>query len=398
MSTQIRLIQPLDILLLRGNKSFGDTGEHGASSMPPSPSVLAGALRSFWLAELQSTPPQVGKKQFRIEEYAPRNKPFPKPEAFEEPVRSQLGTPTEPRGFRLAHSGLAHRVNGHVERVFPIPTDLVIQKDTKDAKDPTIYELTPTRMPEGLLSQLAEGQQVPMLQAPAGKPETQYWLDEAGYHLYLNGKSKEIGIKNLVKVSELWKKDYRLGIALDGDKRTAADGQLYTTEAIALCEGVQLVAEIQGAPDFPAKGNLRLGGDGRGAGFKADTLKPLPSIQAKKGKVKLVLTSPAIFTNGWKLPSQDEQGRIQFAGGSARVATASVPRHQVVSGWNLAEWKPKPAERVVPMSSVYWLEDVQCDADTSLQDVLQELLLSDIDPQRRAEGYNACVLAVWSSD
>lgn len=380
MNTQIRLIQPLDILLLRGNKSFGDTGEHGASSMPPSPSVLAGALRSFWLAELGCD-----LQKFKSA----------KAQDFAEPIRSQLGTPSEPCGFRLAHSGLARRVNAQYERVFPIPTDLVIQKDSKDAKEPTIYALKPTRLPDGLLSQMAEGQQVPMLQAPAGKPETQYWLDEAGYHLYLHGRAKEISIKNLVKVSELWKKDYRLGIALDSDKRTAAEGQLYTTEAIALCEGVQLVAEIQGAPEFPKKGNLRLGGDGRGAGFEAGTLKPLPSIQAKNGKIKLILTSPAIFAGGWKLPSQDEQGRIQFAGGSARVVTASVPRHQVISGWNLAEWKPKPAERVVPTSSVYWLEDVQCDAAASLQAALQELLLSDIDPQRRAEGYNAGVLAAW---
>ena len=286
-------------------------------------------------------------------------------------------------------------MNGHLERVFPIPSDLVIQKATKDATNAKIYALKPMPLPEGLMSQLAEGQQVPMLQAPAGKPESKYWLDEAGYYAYLNGQFNQISNDNLIEVSQLWKKDYRLGIALDGNTRTAAEGQLYTTEAIALCEGVQLVAEIQGADDFPKKGNLRLGGDGRGAGFDVDTLKALPSIQAKNGKVKLTLTSPAIFADGWRLPSQDEQGRIQFAGGSARVITASVPRHQVISGWNLAEWKPKPAERVVPMGSVYWLEDVQCDTATSLQDALQALLLRDTDPQRCAEGYNACQLANW---
>lgn len=380
MNTQVRLIQPLDVLLLRGNKSFGDAGEHGASSMPPSPSVLAGALRSFWLADMGCD-----FAQFKTA----------KPEVFDEPIRSQLGTPTEPRGFRLAHSGLVRRVKDGLQRVFPIPSDLVIQKETKDATEAKIYALKPMPLPEGLMSQLAEGQQVPMLQAPAGKPESKYWLDEAGYHAYLNGQFEQIKNSNLVEVSQLWKKDYRLGIALDGDKRTAAEGQLYTTEAIALCEGVQLVAEIQDAPDFPTKGNLRLGGDGRGAGFEAGTLKPLPSIQAKHGKIKLILTSPAIFAEGWKLPSQDEQGRIQFAGGSARVVTASVPRHQVISGWNLAKWEPKPAERVAPAGSVYWLEDVQLDATTSLQDALQALLLRDTDPQRRAEGYNACQLAHW---
>ena len=383
MSMQTRLIQPLDVLMLRGNKSFGDSGEHGAASMPPNPSVLAGALRSFWLADLGC--------DFNAFKAAT-------PEQYPEPIRSQLGTPTAPRGFRLAHTGLACCVQGQWQRIFPLPTDLVVQKDTKDAKEPAIHALKPQPMPAELMSQLAEGQYVPMLQAPAGKPESKYWLNEQGYHLYLNHQIEQITFDHLVDVATLWKKEYRLGIALDSKLRTASDGQLYTTEAIALCEGVQLVADIQGAPDFPTNGNLRLGGDGRGAGFETGTLKPLPNVQAKaitSGKLKLVLTSPAVFANGWKLPSQADDGRIQFAGGSARVVTASVPRHHVISGWNLAEWKPKPAERVVPMGSVYWLDELQVEAGTSLQDALQALLLQDTDPQRCAEGYNACHLALW---
>ena len=53
MTIQYRFIQPLDILNFRGNKSFGDAGEHGESQMPPRPSIFAGALRSNWLAQQQ---------------------------------------------------------------------------------------------------------------------------------------------------------------------------------------------------------------------------------------------------------------------------------------------------------------------------------------------------------
>ena len=102
MKTQIRIIQPLDVLMLRGNKSFGDSGEHAAASMPPNPSVLAGALRSFWLMQLGCDLQKFNNAQ---------------PEDFAEPIRSQLGTPKTPRGFRLAYSGLARLVNGHLERV-----------------------------------------------------------------------------------------------------------------------------------------------------------------------------------------------------------------------------------------------------------------------------------------
>ncbi len=385
-NSQSRLIEPLDVLMLRGNKSFGDSGEHGASSMPPSPSVLSGALRSFWLADLEVD----------FAKFSGRDKSA-RPEDFEEPIQSQLGTPLHPRGFRLAGIGIARRVDGKPQRIYPIPADLIIQKEAKNSPKPTIYALKPTALADGLFSNLAEGQLVPMLQAPAGKAESGYWLSETGYFTYLQGRiPKE---NDLVKSSELWQSDWRLGIALDSDTRTASDGQLYTTEACAFKKGVYLVADIEGAPDFPEKGNLRLGGDGRGAGFHTEKFVPLPQVSAKNGKLKLVLTSPAIFAEGWKLPGQDEQGRIRFEGGSARVITASVPRHQVVSGWNLAAWQPKPAERVVPMGSVYWLDEIETSApvkdSASLHHALQTLLLTDTDPQRQAEGYNACVLAQW---
>ncbi len=40
MSTSV-FIEPLDVLLLRGNKLFGDPGSHGEALIPPWPSVAA---------------------------------------------------------------------------------------------------------------------------------------------------------------------------------------------------------------------------------------------------------------------------------------------------------------------------------------------------------------------
>ena len=386
MSLQTRLITPLDILMLRGNKSFGDSGEHGVSSMPPSPSVLAGALRSFWLAELGCDLAKFSRRD--------RNNPA-KPEEFAEPICSQLGTPAFPRGFRLAGSGLMRQHNQQWQRLYPLPADLVLQKNAKNKDDthPTLYALKPALLPNGLWCNLGENSYVPLLQAPPGKPESGYWLTEAGYHLYLQGELPPTS--EWIKSSVLWKSDWRLGIALDSDKRTTGDGQLYTTEAIALHDSIRLFVDIEGAPDYPANGNLRLGGDGRGASFDLLEASVLPSVIPNNGKLKLILSSPAIFKDGWQLPTQDANGRIQFEGGSARVVTASVPRHHVVSGWDLANWCPKAAERVVPAGSVYWLDEIQTNNPASLPTALQDLLLGDTDPQRRAEGYNACHIGHW---
>lgn len=378
MSQHSRLISPLDVLMLRGNKSFGESGEHGASQMPPSPSVISGALRSFWLAE----------QQVDVRDFANAKR-----ESLSEPVLSQLGTPADPGTFRLSHTGLVRQKSkGIYERLFPVPSDLVLQKRKKEDNVPVIYGLQPQSLPEGLMSGLPANSRIAVLKAPPGKPESGYWLSEEGFIKYLNGNKPDAS--HLLKSSDLWKSDWRLGIALETRQRTASEGQLYTTEAIALAEHIHLLAEISGAADFPAEGLLRLGGDGRSAHFTSIDIKPFPVITPKHGRIKLLLTSPAIFPNGSQLPGQTADGRIGFTGGSARVVAASIPRNHVVSGWDLANWQPKPAERVVPAGAVFWLEDVQFNG-ASLRNALQELLLSHLDAQRQAEGFNACLPAAW---
>lgn len=41
----------------------------------------------------------------------------------------------------------------------------------------------------------------------------------------------------------------------------------------------------------------------------------------------------------------------------ARLVCAAVPRREVISGWDLLDWRPKDAERVVPAGSAYSFED-----------------------------------------
>ncbi|MCZ7627149.1 MAG: hypothetical protein M5R38_16520 [Candidatus Methylomirabilis sp.] len=45
----------------------------------------------------------------------------------------------------------------------------------------------------------------------------------------------------------------------------------------------------------------------------------------------------------------------------ARLVSAAVPRAQVISGWDLAQRRPKAALRAAPMGTVYWLEAPNAD-------------------------------------
>lgn len=73
-------IEPLDVLLLRGNQSFGDPGSYGDAVMPPWPSVAAGAIRSRMLADAGAD----------LAAFARSEQPHP-----------ALGTPARPGPFTL---------------------------------------------------------------------------------------------------------------------------------------------------------------------------------------------------------------------------------------------------------------------------------------------------------
>ena len=76
-----------------------------------------------------------------------------------------------------------------------------------------------------------------------------------------------------------------------------------------------------------------------------------------------------------------------------------MPRHQVISGWDVAEDRPKPAQKVVPAGAVYSFERRNGDL-SALSELLQEGLWPLFGDeaktypwaQRRAEGFNNVLL------
>jgi CRISPR-associated protein Cmr3 len=106
-----------------------------------------------------------------------------------------------------------------------------------------------------------------------------------------------------------------------------------------------------------------------------------------------VLTTPGIFANGWRLPT-DQAGRFSAGEVRGRVVAAQVARSQVVSGWDLAKWQPKPAERVAPTGSVYWLDELEASEESLFALQAQGLWPEGhIDAARRAEGFNRFTFA-----
>ncbi len=380
MSVETRFLEPLDVLFLRGNKLFGDPGSFGEALIPPWPSVAAGAIRSRMLAD--------AKVDFAA---------FARGAV----VHPELGTPSEPGPFRVTAFHLARRLaDGRVEILYPLPADVVVRENA--AGNATVQSLTPTPFPEG--EGLQSSAPLPLLpvlaESERSKPAAGYWLAESGWRKYLAGETP--GTADLVKSDALWTLDHRVGVGLEAATRRAADGRLFSAQAVAMRPGVGFLAAIRDALP-PSDGTVRLGGDGRAAAVHAvEKTLPEPDYAAiaKTGHCRLVLATPGLFSAGW-LPTgmrreADGSYRFDLHGVRGRLVCAAVPRAEVVSGWDLARWQPKPARRAAPSGSVWWLDELQAPPE-ALRKLAEAGLWSESceDAPRRAEGFNQLFIAAY---
>jgi CRISPR-associated protein Cmr3 len=376
--TDFCFIQPTDVLYLRGNALFGGSGDHGAALMPPWPSVAAGALRSRILADAK-----VDFSAFKSGEAK-----------MSDDIAAAVGSsPSQLGAFRLTHFLLGRKTPSSVEPYMPTPADLVImENDMPEGVE--IHRLQPAELPAGI--QTSRSAAVPLLRiGEQKKPSMQHWLNAKGIKAWIRGETIEAA--HLTETSALWSTDPRLGIALDAAARTAADGGIYTADTIAMKENIGFLIGVEGAASvLPNQGLVRLGGDGRAASVgacKPSLAEPdWPRIE-KTRRFRLMLTTPGVFPEGWRLPGQDETGVWRCAGIEARVVCAAVPRYGVISGWDLAEWRPKDAVRYAPVGSVWWLEMDSGDIAQLQQLIAEGLPMAD--PARRAEGFNRVIAANW---
>jgi CRISPR-associated protein Cmr3 len=373
--TAYRFLPPLDVLFLRGNKLFGDPGSFGESLVPPWPSVAAGALRSRMLAD-----DGVDSVAFATGDIR----------------HSTLGTPTEPGPFRVTFFHVARVTpGGEIELLVEPPVDLTLSRD--DGGGLGLAALVPAPLTAGLASS-APLPLLPILGEPQRrKPAAGCWLNQDGWTAYLQGRLP--ATNDLVPAAKLWQVDARIGVGLDPEQRRADDGKLFTTQAVAFRSETGFLVGVDGA-EPPVAGAVRLGGDGRAAAVRAVAYEPpAPDLVAiaSAGRCRLVLTSPGIFRDGWCLPGVGEDGRFVLGGVRGRLVSAAVPRAQIVSGWDLAGCRPKPAQWAAPAGSVFWLDDLEGTPE-ALGKLAAEGLWSEPceHPQRRAEGFNRFSFAIWS--
>jgi len=366
-------IEPVDVLFLRGNKLFGDPGSYGEALVPPWPSAAAGAIRSAILARDGVDLAAFGKGQQR---------------------HDTLGTPQQPGAFSVRAFRLARQTDGGTEALYAPPADLVVSRDEDGMV--AIRRLTPHRPARGIDCSLPT-EKLPILAQPGrGKPDSGRWLTEAGYHSHLQGNTP--APDQLIGTDQLWAMDERVGVGLEPTRRRAEDGRLFTVQAVAFREGVGFLAATEG-DGFEQETLLRFGGDGRAARCRhVDYQPPAVDLEAicEARRCRIVLTAPGIFPNGWRLPGMDADGNFELMNVKGRVVAAAVGRAEVISGWDLARWQPKPAHRAAPTGSVYWIENLEA-VPEALGNLASHGLWPETgyDAQRKAEGFNRFDWGLW---
>ena len=395
-NTSYYFVRPTDSLFVRGNLVFGDSGEHGPSQMPPPPSLFAGAFRSAILGQDAAHMAQ-----------------FLAGQPLADLARACcLGSYAQPGAFRLSWLSLAGHVKGQAmpEAVVPLPADLLVVNKA-------FAPLIPKALGDGVACAGDLPMRANLFSAKQEKPSAGIYLRGSGLQDHLSGKLPGDASQALEK--QLFKRDPRLGIGLNTDSHTAEDGLIYTTEGYAFsptenCENkftpftsTGFLVGIDGVVDIlPDQGSLRLGGDGRSATYQRVAFKPpiVDGPTAKK-RFRLVLQTPALFGQGWLLDGvvkQEGMYRLQGTGFSARLACAAMGRREIVSGWDLYGWKPKPAQAAVPVGSVYWFDEFEGDFGKLAEWVQGGLWPeneNDMDTtqkMRRAEGYNLAFLGTWN--
>ncbi|MEX8511840.1 MAG: type III-B CRISPR module-associated Cmr3 family protein [Leptothrix ochracea] len=382
MSTTWYFIQPTDSLFVRGNLAFGEAGEHGSSLMPPPPSLFAGALRSAIL----------GRDQAQLRDFVNHGR------SSEPRMDASLGSHTQPGAFRLSWLSLAVNANDHLDALLPLPADLLWLGDTDG-----LATLKPQALPAGVACSGALPLRAVLNTPREAKPEGGRYLRLCDLRSHLTGTTSSKLVEALVKASDLYQRDARLGIGLDTDSGTAADGHIYTTEGFAFRHNIGFLVGIKGMTGLlPAQGHLRLGGDGRSAVYRQVAFNT-PQIDTasidKTKRFRLILQTPGLF-EGWLPPGVVADGETYWLRGqgfSARLVCAAVGRREVVSGWDLHVWAPKKAESAAPAGSVYWFDSFEGNADRLAAWATNGLRVDTSVPvtQRHAEGWNQALLAHW---
>jgi CRISPR-associated protein Cmr3 len=382
MSTWI--IEPRDPLIARDGRPFGpNPGVRATSNTFPFPSTTTGGVRTRTGSDANG--------HFDVNRIAEVKKVF---------VRGPL----------LVQLNVENVID---QWLAPAPGDALLLATTEDGVA-MCKQLVPLHMPKDSMTDLSVEQNLvgmpnPVPDKPLQRPP-RYWYWSQFADWLSQPESSLVNLKDLGTPGPV--QERRTHVRILNTAQTADEGALFQTQGLEFAYadrdsagyGLQTVQRfaLAVATDANLHGGLgALGGERRTVTWRQSNVS-LPEAPdglfgqiSEQGACRLVLLTPACFTNGYQ-PSfllQPQHGVTPHLQGLA------LPRYQVVSGWDFEIGKPKPTRRLAPAGTVLFLKlngDKAAIKQWAKQFWLQTCV-SDKE-QDRLDGFGLAALGVWSGE
>lgn len=315
-------IKALDTLFFRDGKPFtmGDDTV-GVSIFPPAPSVFRGFLRSLYFADGGDTS-----------------------------IAGKTNDPTQ----NISIDFFSFMKSDTDEFLFPVPTDLIIDKnDTDNNMSYLCYDenTLPASSYKFYKLPFILKTQDDAVNVKLKETSGRIYFSLNQLNNYIQGEDPGQG----VELKDMITEEAKIGIGRDDDTRTTSDTKLLYQIVMQRPQNKKLssldfVVGYSGCelPLDKLSGVARIGGEGKLVQIAEESI---PTIQKPEvnNLVKMYLATPAIFTEGWKPEKLFEDHCID-------VAACSLGRYRSFGGWDVAKREPKPMYRAVPAGSVYYLK------------------------------------------
>ncbi|NPV08295.1 MAG: type III-B CRISPR module-associated protein Cmr3 [Anaerolineae bacterium] len=313
-------LEPTDIWLFRDGKPFNAGSDHRAQSLfPPHPTVIQGAIRSHELV----------LKRIDLQDPAA--------------IAAAVGTSEDYGPLRLRGPIVARRDGDRVERYYPVPADVQVQKDG-NATQP----VDPAPPPDDVVTSI--GDELPLLLFPREEAEKEgwgRWLAEKDLMSVLRG-----GSAVALEDGCLFQRESRLGIERDQGTGGTVPERLYQAEFVRPRKDVGLWVEVQGYRDWPAAGHMRIGGEGRAAQFWQVSAPQWPGLDLSRPlpqRFRLYFATPSYFSRGWR-----PKDWATFFDGPVTLEAVALKGYQTIGGFDWVAGRQKASRRFVPAGSVYY--------------------------------------------
>jgi CRISPR-associated protein Cmr3 len=182
--------------------------------------------------------------------------------------------------------------------------------------------------------------------------EGKFYFTADGFAEYCKGENANTFSQTILNLKEYITEEFKVGMGRNDATRTAEEGQLYTVKMIRPQHGkneLHMVVEIESRNTSLNNLTGRLGAEGKIAVVNTSSLHAhilKPTIDKDGDCIKMIVTTPAVFENGW-LPD--------IPAIKNKIIAAATGKPIPVGGWDMISKKPKHMLKGVSAGAVYVL-------------------------------------------